>query len=111
MHSKYIPCDVHLEPVESVNNTGFLRIELVHARNLRAADRGGKSDPYVKLLLDGEQKLKSKTVSCEDMGQDHEVLLSVKIGGGRCAEGRTIAHPSPRLSRARPTAGQEDGEP
>ena len=78
--SKYIPCDVHLEPVESVNNTGFLRIELVHARNLRAADRGGKSDPYVKLLLDGEQKLKSKTVSCEDMGRTWGAL-SVEMAG------------------------------
>ncbi|CEH17519.1 Ca2-dependent lipid-binding protein CLB1/vesicle protein vp115/Granuphilin A, contains C2 domain [Ceraceosorus bombacis] len=59
---KYIPCDVHLEPVESVNNTGFLRVDVVSAKNLRAADRGGKSDPYVKFNLNGKETFKSKIV-------------------------------------------------
>lgn len=60
---KYIPLDVHLEPVESVNNMGFLRVDLISAKNLRGADRGGKySDPYATLMLNGERVFKSKVV-------------------------------------------------
>ncbi|SPC66247.1 related to TCB3 - protein localized to membranes, bud-enriched [Ustilago sp. UG-2017b] len=59
---KYIPINLHLEPVESVNNQGFLRVDLVHARNLRAADRGNKSDPYFAFVLNGERMAKSKVI-------------------------------------------------
>lgn len=66
LECRYIPCDVHLEAVESINNQGFLRIDLVNATNLRAADRGiigGKSsDPYVCFQLNGERLLKSRTI-------------------------------------------------
>ncbi|EPQ28071.1 uncharacterized protein PFL1_04398 [Pseudozyma flocculosa PF-1] len=59
---RYIPIDLHLEPVESVNNQGFLRVDVVRARNLRAADRGNRSDPYVVFHLNGERMAKSKVV-------------------------------------------------
>ncbi|KAN0064038.1 Tricalbin-2 [Thecaphora frezii] len=59
---RYIPINLHLEPVESVNNQGFLRVDLVRARNLRAADRGNRSDPYFVFLLNGERMAKSKVV-------------------------------------------------
>lgn len=59
---RYIPIDLHLEPVESVNNQGYLRVDLVHARNLRAADRGNRSDPYFAFVLNGERLAKSKVV-------------------------------------------------
>jgi Ca2+-dependent lipid-binding protein len=60
---KYIPTDVHIEPVESVNNMGFLTVWALSAKGLRGADRGGKySDPYVTLQLNGERVFKSKVV-------------------------------------------------
>ncbi|GAC98407.1 hypothetical protein PHSY_006001 [Pseudozyma hubeiensis SY62] len=62
MQCRYIPINLHLEPVESVNNQGFLRIDLVNARNLRAADRGNRSDPYFAFVLNGERLAKSKVV-------------------------------------------------
>lgn len=47
----------------SSSDQGFLRIDLVSAKNLRGADRGGKSsDPYVVFVLNGERTFKSKTV-------------------------------------------------
>ncbi|PWY97366.1 tricalbin [Testicularia cyperi] len=59
---RYIPIDLHLEPAESVNNQGFLRVDVVNARNLRAADRGNRSDPYIAFVLNGERMAKSKVV-------------------------------------------------
>ncbi len=59
---KYIPTNIKIEPVESVNNQGYLRLEVIRAANLRAADRGKNSDPYVFLRLNGERKGKSKTI-------------------------------------------------
>ncbi|SPO32702.1 related to TCB3 - protein localized to membranes, bud-enriched [Ustilago trichophora] len=59
---KYIPINLHLEPIESVNNQGYLRVDLIHARNLRAADRGNRSDPYFAFVLNGERMAKSKVV-------------------------------------------------
>lgn len=60
---KYIPTDVHIEPIESVNNMGFLTVWALSAKGLRGADRGGKySDPYVTLQLNGERVFKSKIV-------------------------------------------------
>ncbi|EST08677.1 C2 domain protein [Kalmanozyma brasiliensis GHG001] len=62
LECRYIPINLHLEPVESVNNQGFLRVDLVHARNLRAADRGNRSDPYFAFVLNGERMAKSKVI-------------------------------------------------
>ncbi len=55
MECKYIPINLNLEAIESVNNQGFLRVDLIHARNLRAADRGNRSDPYFAFVLNGER--------------------------------------------------------
>lgn len=43
--AKYIPIDMQIEPRESINNSGNLRVELVGAKGVPAADRSGKSDP------------------------------------------------------------------
>ncbi|KAL9937202.1 hypothetical protein V8E36_003611 [Tilletia maclaganii] len=59
---KYIPTDIHIEPVESVNNQGILTMTVLSAKNLRAADRNGKSDPYVKYRLNGKEFGKTKTI-------------------------------------------------
>lgn len=67
LECRFIPCDINLQAEESINNQGFLRVDLLNARNLRAADRGllgasKSSDPYVAFLLNGERLFKSKTV-------------------------------------------------
>ncbi|KAK6205185.1 C2 domain-containing protein [Scheffersomyces amazonensis] len=40
-----------IPPQDSINNTGILTINVKNAENLPAADRNGKSDPYVELYL------------------------------------------------------------
>lgn len=49
-----------LDPSESINNMGNLRVDLIDGQNLPAADSNGKSDPYVKFELNGQEIFKSK---------------------------------------------------
>jgi len=44
-----------LDPSESINNMGTLRVDVLDAANLPSADRNGKSDPYCIFALDGKQ--------------------------------------------------------
>ncbi|KAI1820350.1 C2 domain-containing protein [Xylaria intraflava] len=58
---KYIPVKMQLDPSESINNMGNLRVDLLSAADLPAADSNGKSDPYCKFELNGQEVFKSKT--------------------------------------------------
>jgi Ca2+-dependent lipid-binding protein len=58
---RYIPVKMQLNPVESVNNMGTLRIEVLSGHKLPAADKSGKSDPYCKFLMDGNEVYKTET--------------------------------------------------
>lgn len=58
---KYIPVKMELDPSESINNMGNLRVEVLDAQDLLAMDSNGKSDPYVKFELNGEEVFKTKT--------------------------------------------------
>ncbi|KAF7320046.1 hypothetical protein MKEN_00788800 [Mycena kentingensis (nom. inval.)] len=62
IESRYVPAPVHLEPRESINNQGMLRVDLLDAKDLRSADRSGKSDPYAVFTLNGVKVFKSQTV-------------------------------------------------
>ena len=53
---------MQLDPAESINNMGNLRVDVLNAENLPAADRNGYSDPYCKFELDGKQIYKTKIV-------------------------------------------------
>lgn len=57
---KYIPLNMKLDPSESINNMGNLRVDVLDAENLPSADRNGKSDPYCKFELNGEEVYKTK---------------------------------------------------
>ncbi|KAL2270903.1 hypothetical protein VTJ83DRAFT_274 [Remersonia thermophila] len=59
---KYVPVKMTLDPSESINNMGNLRVDVLDAQDLPAADSNGKSDPYVKLELNGQEVFKTKTV-------------------------------------------------
>ncbi|KAK7398386.1 Tricalbin-2 [Neonectria punicea] len=57
---KYIPVRMQLDPSESMNNMGTLRVDVLDAADLPAADRNGKSDPYCKFELNGQEIHKTK---------------------------------------------------
>lgn len=57
---KFLPVKMKLDPSESLNNSGHLRIDVLDATNLPAADRNGASDPYCKFLLGGKDVYKTK---------------------------------------------------
>lgn len=61
LEARYIPVPLKLEPRESVNNQGTLQVQLLDGGDIHAADRSGKSDPYVVFTLNGEKVFKSQT--------------------------------------------------
>ena len=50
-----------LDPSESINNMGTLRLDILDAADLPAADRNGYSDPFCKFKLNGKEIYKTKT--------------------------------------------------
>ena len=50
-----------LDPSESINNMGTLRVDVLDAADLPAADRNGYSDPYCRFNLNGKEMYKTKT--------------------------------------------------
>lgn len=59
---KYLPVKMRLGPSESISNSGILRVEVLDAADLPAADRSGYSDPYCKFVLSGKTVHKTQTV-------------------------------------------------
>lgn len=57
---KYIPVKMDLDPSESINNMGTLRVDILDAADLPAADRNGYSDPYCRFNLNGKEIYKTK---------------------------------------------------
>lgn len=60
VYGKYLPVKMQLDPSESLNNQGNLRVEVLDAADLPAADRNGYSDPYCKFNLNGKEVFKTK---------------------------------------------------
>ncbi|KAJ5144673.1 Tricalbin [Penicillium atrosanguineum] len=59
---RYIPVQMKLDPKESINNMGSLRVDILDAADLPSADRNGYSDPYCKFRFgeDGDVVFKTK---------------------------------------------------
>jgi hypothetical protein len=57
---KYVPVKMKLDPSESINNMGNLRVDVLGAQDLPSADANGKSDPYTKFELNGQEVFKTK---------------------------------------------------
>ena len=57
---KYLPVKMNLDPSESINNMGSLRVDVLDAADLPSADRNGYSDPYCKFGLNGKEVYKTK---------------------------------------------------
>ncbi|THC87555.1 hypothetical protein EYZ11_012998 [Aspergillus tanneri] len=58
--ARYIPVTMKLDPTESINNMGTLRVDVLDAAELPSADRNGFSDPYCKFRLNDEAVFKTK---------------------------------------------------
>jgi hypothetical protein len=57
---RYLPVKMKLDPSESINNMGTLRVDVLDATDLPSADRNGFSDPYCKFKLNGKDVFKTK---------------------------------------------------
>ncbi|KAL3424867.1 C2 domain-containing protein [Phlyctema vagabunda] len=57
---KYIPVKMTLDPSESINNMGKLRVDVLDATDLPSADRNGYSDPFCEFELNGQKVFKTK---------------------------------------------------
>ncbi|KKK26384.1 hypothetical protein ARAM_006295 [Aspergillus rambellii] len=58
--ARYIPANMKLDPTESINNMGTLRVDVLDAAELPSADRNGFSDPYCKFRLGEKEVFKTK---------------------------------------------------
>ncbi|CAG8492979.1 2591_t:CDS:10 [Racocetra fulgida] len=59
---RYLPMNYKIDPSESINNMGTLRVTVKSAENLPAADRSGTSDPFAYIYLNEEKIYKTKHV-------------------------------------------------
>lgn len=60
--TKYLPALItSLPPSDSIGNSGTLTVEILNATNLLSKDSNGKSDPFVKVYLNGSDFYKTKT--------------------------------------------------
>lgn len=57
---KYLPVKMLLDPSESINNMGSLRVDVLDAADLPSMDRNGFSDPFCKFELNGKGVYKTK---------------------------------------------------
>ncbi|KAI2792008.1 hypothetical protein POX_b02040 [Penicillium oxalicum] len=54
--ARYIPVRMTLDPRESINNMGKLQVKVNKGVNLPIADSNGKSDPYCRFFIGGDDK-------------------------------------------------------
>ncbi|KAG8744411.1 hypothetical protein FRC10_010189 [Ceratobasidium sp. 414] len=82
IQAKYVPVEIKLDPRESINNMGVLRVELLDGKELAAADRSGKSDPFVVFSLNGSKAFKSETrkkTLAPEWNQSFEVMVPSRV--------------------------------
>ncbi|CDK25376.1 unnamed protein product [Kuraishia capsulata CBS 1993] len=59
---EYVPSAVKLPVSETMLDTGVLHLEILDAADLKAADSNGKSDPVLKILVNGTEAYETKVV-------------------------------------------------
>ncbi|RPB03096.1 tricalbin [Choiromyces venosus 120613-1] len=81
---KYIPVMMRLDPSESINNMGTLRVDVLDAANLPSADRNGKSDPFCVFTLDG-RKLHQTDIQKKTLHPSWNEVFETKIASRTAA--------------------------
>lgn len=59
---EYVPTAESSNSIANIEDTGLLKFDLINVSNLMAADRGGKSDPYVVGYIHNRQIFKSNII-------------------------------------------------
>ncbi|KAG2155499.1 C2 domain-containing protein [Suillus clintonianus] len=85
IESRYVPVPVKLLPRESVNNQGTLRVDLLAGKDLRSADRTGKSDPFAVFTLNGTKAFTSQTKK-KTLNPDWSEFFEVDVPSREAAE-------------------------
>ncbi|KAI0067953.1 tricalbin [Artomyces pyxidatus] len=83
IEARYVPVPVVLEPRESINNQGVLRVNLIDGREIHGVDRGGKSDPFAVFTLNGTRVYKSQTKKktlTPSWNEDFVVTVPSRVG-------------------------------
>ncbi|KAH7918365.1 tricalbin, partial [Leucogyrophana mollusca] len=89
IEARYVPVPVKLEARESVNNQGMLTVQLLEGKDIRAADRGGKSDPFAVFSLNGQRVFKSQTKKKTlnpDWQEDFSFSVPSRVAADFCVE-------------------------
>lgn len=76
---KYVPVNMVLDPAERFDNGGLLSVNLISGVHLRPADRGKSSDPFVRILVNGERLAKSKVVKKTLNPEFNELLKDIPV--------------------------------
>lgn len=89
IRTRFIPVSMSSLPdLDSIGNSGTLHLKILRAEGLPSADSNGKSDPFAKLYLNGEEffktKNKKKTLNPEwneetEISVDNRVSSVVRI--------------------------------
>jgi len=83
LEARFVPVPVKLEPRESVNNQGLLRVKLIDGREITGADRSGKSDPFAVFTLNGQKVFKSqvkKKTLTPEWNEEFVVSVPSRVG-------------------------------
>ncbi len=96
---KYLPVKMHLDPSESINNMGSLRVDVLDAADLPSADRNGYSDPYCKFRLNGKEVFKTK-VQKKTLHPAWNEFFEVQVNSRAAAEFKCDVYDWDRADRA-----------
>ena len=95
---KYIPVKMQLDPSESINNQGTLRVDLLKATNLPAADSNGYSDPYCKFFLNDIEEFTSKVVK-KNLNPVWDQFVNMEIISRTAAEFKIVVNDEDTLGK------------
>lgn len=85
LETRYVPVPVKLLARESINNQGTFRVDLLAGKDLRSADRTGKSDPFAVFTLNGRKVFTSQTKK-KNLNPDWSETFEVHVPSREAAD-------------------------
>lgn len=76
----YVPLmNYKINPDESLENQGILTVTLLSANNLKAVDKSGTSDPFVKFTINGDVVYKSAVIkkTCQPVWKNEKFEIPI----------------------------------